>query len=201
MGHVRLSAGAVDRGERIERLARANRFRRGRDELIGQLAGLRGLPAVPEPVTDHQAAATRAETFWAARRAALRRGAAFTACWPEEDVEVLLADLRVFSARLGGRDVWLLVPDREPQCVPVESTLVLHDPLGFGELGGPFASCKPELRLLDRVGHGGLYLWRGMEFFGHGDPRDTWAVEVWGEPWRAAALRALDPCQAPGRSG
>jgi hypothetical protein len=161
------------------------RFRARRVELADGLRALLGPHDAASPVDDADRAATIAVEASAAHREARDHGwAVVGAKWPAEGRGDVVSLLHVVSALLGPRDVWLVVPGREPQAVALGAEVVLDNPLGFASLAGG------ELTLLDREVPGGLWL-AGPAAGAHG-VADAWQLEVWGaEPWLSAATRAV----------
>jgi hypothetical protein len=156
------------------------RFQRRRAELVEELRSLLGPREAVQPIGDADRATSVAAEAVAAHRAARRQGwAVVRQTWPSDERSGLTALLHATSAYVGVRDVWLVVPGREPQAASIASDAVLDNPLGFAELAGG------ELVLMDQHVPAGVWLLR------HG-AADGWELEVWGaEPWLSAVTRAL----------
>jgi hypothetical protein len=175
----------ADRPDDEPRRASDERFRARRSELRGGLVALLGPHTRAEPVPDpDRAAAVAAEAAAAQRAAAEQSWAVVRQAWTGEARDALVALLHVVSASVGERPVWLILPGREPQVVPLTSEVVLDNPLGFAALGGD------ELVMLDQAVPGGVTLIRVRRAAGAAE--ESWDLEVWGaEPWLSAATRAL----------
>jgi hypothetical protein len=161
------------------------RFRARRAELADGLRTLLGPHDDAAPLDDADRAVAIAVEAAAAHREARDQGwAVVGAAWPAERRSDVVSLLHAVSALVGPREVWLVMPGREPQAVALGAEVVLDNPLGFASLAGG------ELTLLDREVPGGLWL-AGPAAGAHGVP-DEWQLEVWGaEPWLSAATRAV----------
>ena len=161
------------------------RFRARRAELADGLRTLLGPHDVAAPLDDADRAIAIAVEAGAAHREARDHGwAVVGAAWPAEGRGQVVSLLHAVSRLVGPRDVWLVLPGREPQAVALGAELVLDNPPGFASLAGG------ELTLLDREVPGGLWL-AGPAAGAHG-VADEWQLEVWGaEPWLSAATRAV----------
>jgi hypothetical protein len=157
------------------------RFRHRRAELVDQLRTLLGPHGAVEPIDDANRAAALAAETEAGHRAAREHGwAVVRHAWPVEERGAAAALVQAVSALIGARAVWLVLPGRDPQAVPLDAEEVLDNPFGFAQLA------REELVLLDRELPAGLWL------VGPGAGADGWQLEVWGtEPWLSAATRAL----------
>ena len=186
----------ADRPDDIARRASDNRFRRGRADLGEALATLLGARDAPEPVADaDRAAALAAEARSAYRAAESQDWSVVRAEWRSDDRVAVTDLLHAIAAAVGPRPVWLVVPGREPQAVPLTADVVLDNPLGFAALG------DHEFTLLDHSVPGGLTLTRHARGSG-AETSYTWEAEAWGtEPWLSAATRALREQRARGESG
>jgi hypothetical protein len=157
------------------------RFRRRHAEVAGALRALLGPHELVTPLDDaDRAAALAADVVVGHREARGHAWAIVRHAWTGPGSRgALVALLHAISALAGPRASWLIVPDREPQAVPIGSDAVLDNPLGFTALAGG------ELVLVDQSVPAGLWL------LADGDT-DSWTLEVWGaEPWLSAATRAL----------
>lgn len=163
-----------------------DRFRRGRAELSEALVALLGPRGAPLPLADaDRAAALAAEARGAYRDAEAYAWAVVRAELRADDRRAIADLLQAVGAAVGGRPVWLVVPGREPQVVPLAADLVLDNPLGFAALG------DHEFTLLDQAVPGGLTVTRHAHVLGAAHAY-AWEVEAWGaEPWLSAATRAL----------
>jgi hypothetical protein len=177
----------TDRSDDITRRASDNRFRRDREALNEALAGLLGARLAIEALSDADRAAAIAAEATAGHRAAEDHGWALVRhASPTDDRAALVALLHAIERRLESRAVWLVVPGREPQVVPLTSDVVLDNPLGFAALA------DFELVLLDQQVPAGLWVGRHVHDAGAGAVAHSWELEVWGaEPWLSAATRAL----------
>ena len=157
------------------------RFQRRRAELVDEIRALLGHRGAAAPVDDANRAAALAAESEAGHRAAREHGwAVVHHDWPAAARGAVAALVQAVSARIGARGVWLVLPGRDPQAVPLDAEAVLDNPFGFARLAGE------ELVLLDRELPAGLWL------AGPGAGADGWRLEVWGtEPWLSAATRAL----------
>jgi hypothetical protein len=161
------------------------RFRRRRDELRDGLVALLGSHARLDPIADaNRAAALAAEAVDAQRAASRESWAVVRQAWTGDARDALVTVLHLVSERIGDRAVWLVIPGREPQAVPLTIDVVLDNPLGFAALAGD------ELVVLDQQVPAGLTLTHVRHVSGAAAER--WDLEVWGaEPWLSAATRAL----------
>lgn len=167
---------------------RIARFRARRAEVAEGLARLLGPRDAVAPLDDPAAVATvEAELLASHREAEPNDWALVRREWRAEAVADCADTLHRLAANLGPRAVWLVVPGREPQAVPISSDLVLDNPLGFAAL---VESADAELRLLDREVAAGLWLVRQGTYVG-AVVAHSWELDVWGEPWLSAATRAL----------
>ena len=171
--------------EEDPRRASDARFRARRAELTDGLRTLLGPRDGAMPLDDADRAVAVAVEAGAAHREARDQGwAVVGAAWPAEGRARVVSLLHAVSALVGPREVWLVMPGREPQAVALSADVVLDNPLGFASLAGG------ELTLLDRDVPGGLWL-AGPAAGAHG-VADEWQLEVWGaEPWLSAATRAV----------
>jgi hypothetical protein len=186
----------TDDRDDLARRASDQRFRRGREELAAALRRLLGSGNAPEPLADADRAAAVAAEARAGHRAAAEHGwAVVRREWPTDDRSAVAALVHAISARAGSRPVWLVVPGREPQVVPIDSEAVLDNPLGFATLA------EAELVLLDQDVPGGV--WLGRHSAHHpGGTQHRWELEVWGaEPWLSAATRAMREHGEPDAAG
>jgi hypothetical protein len=176
-----------DRSEDIARRASDNRFRRRREALVEALGALLGPRLAPEPLANSDCAATlAAEVRTAYRGAEEQAWGVVRGEWSSDDRGAVVDVLHAFAAALGPRSVWLVIPDREPQVVPLESDVALDNPLGF------VALADHELTLFDQPLRAGLTLTRHSHFRGHARMSYSWEVEAWGsEPWLSTLTGAL----------
>ena len=160
----------------------AERFRRRRDVAHEDLARLVG-PRPSVVLVEDAARATALQVeFLASHRAAEGQEWACVAQeWPAADLVALADTVHRLARNLRPRAVWLLLAGQDPQAAVIDSDTVLDNPLGFAALAGH------EVRLLDRDVPAGLWLTRHED----GPAGETWALEVWGEPWLSATTRAL----------
>ena len=115
------------------------------------LRSLLGAHAIIVPVEDVAAAASLYAEYRAGERDAEGRDWALVRhAWPLEDVDEAVEALHRLSNNLGSRDVWLILPDREPQACALTADMVLDNPLGFAALA------RNELALMDRAVPAGL---------------------------------------------
>ena len=164
----------------------AERFRRRRDDAHAEVARLVGPRATVTLLDDAARAAGLQAEFLASYRAAEGQEWACVAQeWPGADVVALADTVHRLARNLRPRAVWLLLAGTDPMAVPVDSDVVLDNPLGFAALG------DHELRLLDRDVPAGLWLARHSVHVAAEPVEHTWALEVWGEPWLSATTRAL----------
>jgi hypothetical protein len=181
----------VERLAEIARRARANKFRRDREQLASVLAQLLGHRLVADVLDDASQADSLAAEARAGRVAAEEYPWALVRReWPGDDRGAVTTLVHAISRRLGPRPVWLVVPQQgpPPQVAVLSSDAVLDNPLGFATLA------QFELILLDREMPAGLWLGRHSHHYGPGwkTIEYTWELEVWGtEPWLSAATRAL----------
>jgi hypothetical protein len=161
------------------------RFRRRREALRDDLVALLGSRVRVEPIADgDRAAALAAEAVDAQRAASRESWAVVRQAWTGDARDALVTLLHSLSERVSERAVWLIVPGREPQVVPLTSDVVLDNPLGFAAIG------DDELVVLDQQVPAGLTLTH-LRHAG-GASAERWDLEVWGaEPWLSAATRAL----------
>ena len=167
-----------------ERMRHASdrRFHRRRAELVEALGALLGPRNATEPLKDADRAAALAAEARASHREAEPHGWALVRHeWPGDERERVVRLLHALSARLGSRELWIILPGREPQAVSLVSDAVLDNPLGFAALS------EFEMLLLDHSVPAGLWLHRrGLSTDGF-----AWELEVWGEPWLSAITRAI----------
>jgi hypothetical protein len=106
--------------------------------------------------------------------------------WSSDDRGAVVDVLHAVAAALGPRPVWLVIPDREPQVVPLASDVVLDNPIGFVTLA------DQEFTLFDRSLPAGLTVTRHSHFRGYARLTYSWEVEAWGsEPWLSTLAGAL----------
>jgi len=172
------------------------RFRSRRAELTDALRALLGPRAGAEPIADaDRAAALAAEARAGHREAGRQEWTVVRREWPRDDRARVVDLLHALGAYVGARAVWLIVPGREPQAVPLPSDAVLDNPAGFAALG------DAELILLDASVPAGLWLGRHSHA-GAATTAYSWELEVWGaEPWLSAATRALREHDQAGGAG
>ena len=177
---------SADRSDDIARLAAANRFRLQRTDLAARVRGLLGPHVVYELLADSTRAAAIAEEFWDSLRfAESNERSFFVREWSTDDIESVSAVLHRINHSLGRRLVWVSWSQRESQVAELDSDAVLDNPIGFANLS------DHELRLLDREVTAGLWLGRHAHHFGPDHAEYSWELNVWGEPWLAAATRAI----------
>lgn len=165
--------------------ASAQRFLAARASFATWLRSLLGAHAIIVPVEDVAAAASLYAEYRAGERDAEGRDWALARhAWPLEDVDEAVDALHRLSNNLGSRDVWLIIPDREPQACALMADMVLDNPLGFAALA------RNELALMDRAVPAGLSFQRYDLSTEYGAEHE-WELVVWGEPWLSAATRAL----------
>ncbi|HET7566219.1 MAG TPA: hypothetical protein VFJ96_14550 [Gemmatimonadaceae bacterium] len=177
----------TDRSDEIARRASNNRFRRERAALVDALRALVGPRVALEPLADaDRAAALAAEALAAYRSAEAQEWTIVHSEWRSDALVAMVEFCHAVSAALGARAVWLILPGREPQVVPVSSELVLDNPLGFAALG------DYEFMLLDQALPAGLALLRHSHHWGPEQTTYSWEAEAWGaEPWLSVTTRAL----------
>jgi hypothetical protein len=165
--------------------ASADRFRRRRGELEGELRAPLGPHADAAPVDEPaRAAAIHAEYRGSERAVEGQDWAMVRHSWPLADLDEMVDAIHRVSNNLRARDVWLVVPGREPQACALAADAVLDNPLGFAAIAGG------ELLLLDRHVSAGVWLGRHTDE-GDDGPEYEWELIVWGEPWLSATTRAL----------
>ena len=165
--------------------ASAQRFLAARASFATWLRSLLGAHARIVPVEDVRAAASLYGEYRAGEREAEGQDWALARhSWPLQDIDEAVDALHRLSNNLGSRDVWLIIPDRDPQACALSSEMVLDNPLGFAALA------RNELALMDRAVPAGLSFQRHDVTNEYGSEHE-WELIVWGEPWLSATTRAL----------
>ena len=166
--------------------ASAQRFLAARASYAAWLRSLLGAHARIVPVEEVEAAASLHAEYRAGEREAEGKDWALARhAWPLQDIDEAVEALHRLSNNLGSRDVWLIIPDREPQACALSSEMVLDNPLGFAALA------RNELALMDRSVPAGLSFQRYDLSTEYGVDEHEWELVVWGEPWLSATARAL----------